>query len=45
MKAAPALVLLIGGKVGALLFAFLYRAKKLTKQHLTGFECKKHLQF
>ena len=30
--------MLFGGQTGAILFAFLYRAKKLAKQQPTGFE-------
>ena len=30
--------MLFGGQTGAILFAFIYRAKKLSKQHPTGFE-------
>ena len=38
-QTAPAPVfLLFGGQTCAILFAFLYRAKKLAKQHPTGFE-------
>lgn len=32
---------LFGGEISVLLFAFLYRAKKLAKQHPTGFEYRK----